>query len=91
MTAYTGLEYSLFERNDMYIIIQGDKYGIHIDKKLSAELINRKYFWIGHTHPGNTFECLTPSDSDYDTLKVLNQKRSTIYNSIGKFYVFGEE
>ena len=51
----------------------------------------RKYKWIGHTHPGHDVICLTPSDSDYDVLNKLNQKRSVIYNSVCMYYIFGEE
>lgn len=91
LTAYTGLEYSLFERNDSYVIAKGTKQGMHLSSKDSAKLLNGKYKWVGHTHPGNTFWCLMPSDSDYDTLKLFNQQKSTIYNSVGKFYIFERE
>jgi len=91
MTAHTGLEYSLFSRNDNYVIVKGSATGIHLTARESAMLLNNKYTWTGHTHPGNTFICMTPSDSDYDTLKYFNQKHSVIYNSIGDYYIFGEE
>lgn len=91
LTAVTGLEYSLFDRNDTCIIIQGSKYGMQLDKKLSMELVNKQYKWVGHTHPGNTNLCLLPSDDDdYRTLKLIGQKQSVIFNSIGKYYVFEE-
>lgn len=74
MTAYTGLEYGLFERNDSYIIVKGNERGINISKKVSTDIINGKYKWVGHTHPGDTLNCLMPSDADYKVLKLLNQK-----------------
>ena len=91
MTAYTGVEFSLFGRNDKFVLVKGTSRGITLTHKESTMLLNNKYTWIGHTHPGNSFNCMTPSDSDYDTLKYLNQKRSVIYNSVGDYYVFGEE
>ena len=91
LTAITGLEYGLFERNDIYIIVKGTYNSIYLNERESAKLINGKFKWIGHTHPGNSFNCLIPSDGDYNTLKMFKQKRSTIYNSVGDYYVFGEE
>lgn len=91
MTAHTGLEYGLFERNDKYIVVKGTERGINIDKKASTTIINGKYKWVGHTHPGNTLNCLMPSDADYKVLKLLNQKSSIIYNSIGRYYIFEKE
>lgn len=89
MTAVTGLEYALFERNDKYRLVKGSSSGIHLDLKYTSELINKRYSWIGHTHPGTTRLCLFASDSDYDTLRCLGQKQSVIYNSCGDYNVFG--
>lgn len=91
LTAYTGVEFSLFSRNDEYIIVKGTPSGIKIDTKLSAYLINKKYTWTGHTHPGSDYYCLYPSEDDYVTLKAFNQKHSVIYNSVGNYYVFEME
>lgn len=91
LTAVTGIEYALFERNDKYIVFKGTDRGIHLDTKDVAVLLNGKYKWIGHTHPGDSFNCLIPSDGDYNTLKLFNQKQSMIYNSIGQYYIFGKE
>lgn len=91
MTAYTGLEYSLFARNDKFIIVAGTPRGVFLREKEAIYLLNNKYVWVGHTHPGNTFNCLIPSDSDYDTLHFFNQKQSVIFNSVGEHYLFGEE
>ena len=91
LTAYSGVEFSLFERPDKYIVVMGTKTGILLDNKTTAIISNGRYNWVGHTHPGNSFNCLIPSDSDYEVLKKLNQKRSVIYNSVGMHYIFGEE
>lgn len=91
LTAYKGVEFSLFERPDKYIIVMGTETGIALNNKITTLISNGKYKWIGHTHPGSSFNCLIPSDSDYDVLNKLNQKRSAIYNSVGMYYIFGEE
>lgn len=91
LTAVTGFEYALFERNDKYIIVQGTKYNIELSKKLVAEIVNNKYTWVGHTHPGYDIICTMPSDDDYTVLKMLGQKQSVIYNSIGHAHTFGIE
>lgn len=91
LTAYTGVEFSLFERPDKYIVVMGTKTGIALSNKITALISNGKYKWIGHTHPGHDVICLTPSDSDYYVLNKLNQKRSVIYNSVCMYYIFGEE
>ena len=59
--------------------------------ELTDYLINSGYKWSGHTHVGETDFCLMPSDADYETMWKFRQIRSVIYNSVGKFYVFGEE
>lgn len=91
LTAVTGLEFALFERNDKYIIFKGNSYSIYLNGNTIGMLINRKFIWVGHTHPGMSFNCLMPSDGDYKTLKALGQKKSTIYNSVGEYYVFEED
>ena len=91
LTAYTGIEYSLFSRNDRQYLVLGTERGIHISEELTENLVQNGYKWSGHTHVGDTDFCLMPSDADYETLHRFHQKRSVIYNSVGKFYVFGEE
>ena len=91
LTAYTGIEYSLFSRNDRQYLVFGTERGIHISEELTRHLVENGYKWSGHTHVGNTLFCLMPSDADYKTLRQFKQKRSVIYNSVGNFYVFGEE
>lgn len=91
LTARTGVEFSLFERPDKYIVVMGTSHGIYLGDDEVAFLSNGKYKWIGHTHPGSGFNCLIPSDSDFETLNRLNQKKSVIFNSVGEYYIFGEE
>ncbi len=91
LTAYTGLEYSLFKRNDTYVIMRGTKTGMIVTYDESKKLIDGMYKWVGHTHPGTTINCLMPSKHDYDTLSSFNQKQSVIYNSVGQFSTFGLE
>ncbi len=91
LTAYTNIEYSLFSRNDRQFLVFGTERGIHIPDELTDYLVSSGYKWSGHTHVGETDFCLMPSDADYETLRKFRQRRSVIYNSVGKFYVFGEE
>lgn len=91
LTAYTGKEYSLFSRNDRQYLVVGTEKGIKIPEDLSNTLIQTGYKWSGHTHVGITDFCLLPSDADYETLRKFRQKKSVIYNSVGNYYVFGEE
>lgn len=91
MTAMTGVEYQLFERPDKYILVMGDSVGINISERDMLGIINGRYKWVGHTHPGDQANCLTPQDQDFDVLDMLRQGSSSIYNQIGSFYVFGEK
>ena len=91
LTAYAGVGFSLLDRGDKCVVTMGSSRGIYLDNNDVAFLSNGKYSWIGHTHPGNDFNCLMPSDGDYETLSRLNQKKSAIFNSVGEYYIFGEE
>lgn len=91
LTAYTGLEFSLFERNDCYVVAKGSETGLHLSADLSMKLIRGGFKWSGHTHPGDTQLCLIPSEADFETLRKFKQKSSRIYNSVGKMYIFGLE
>lgn len=41
LTAVTNLEYSLFERNDMYILVKGSKHSVYLKKDEIAYLTNK--------------------------------------------------
>lgn len=88
LTAYTNVEFSLFERTDSYYLIMGTHTGVHLTPNFISRLIGMKYKWIGHTHPGTTPLCLYPSPCVYEVLNTLNQESSAIYNSVGEYYVF---
>ncbi|MCR5167877.1 MAG: hypothetical protein K6C13_11810 [Oscillospiraceae bacterium] len=89
LTAYSGVEYSLFSRQDGYYIFRGNEGAIHISDDWFLKLFNGKYKWTGHTHPGQGIQSLVPSGADYDTLERFNQESSLIYNSVGSRYKFG--
>ena len=91
LTGYYKVEFALFRRPGTYIVYRGTARGISISNDDYLYLLNNNFKWIGHTHVGDTFFCLYPSDGDYDTLKKMNQRRSVIYNSIGDYHVFGLE
>lgn len=91
MTAVTDLEFSLFERNDMYILVKGTNHSVPLRKDEAGYLVNSHFKWIGHTHPGHSKYCLYPSDGDRRMLMLFSQESSTIYNSIGDFLIFDKE
>lgn len=90
MTAVTGVEYALFTRSNKCIVVKGGCYGMTLSKQLTNRLIREKFTWTGHTHPGNTTNCLMPSGSDYNTLRLFRQRRSAIFNSVGDYYIMEE-
>ena len=54
----------------------------------AKELSKQGYRWSGHTHPGDTFLTMQPSDGDYAILDCFTQKNSVIYNSKGAFRTY---
>lgn len=69
------------------MIFKGNNTSIRISNKDLAMVINRRFNWAGHTHLGDTFNGLIPSDSDFEVLKILGQKRGIIYSSICMHYI----
>ena len=59
--------------------------------EFAMELRLQGYRWSGHTHPGTDDLCLMPSDGDKEILKKFPQRRTTIYNSLGKYYILAKE
>lgn len=47
---------------------------------------NSGYKWSVHTHPGTGFNAKMPSEGD---LVQFNQGQSSIYDSSGRYNVFG--
>ena len=91
ITAVTGLEYSLFERNDLYILVKGSNCSVYLKKDEIAYLTNNYFKWVGHTHPGYDNYCLYPSEGDRKVLSLFSQESSCIYNSVGNFIIFDKE
>lgn len=86
LTEKIGLQYSLFSKGTKHIIIKGTDKGIVIPDEVMFLIMEKKYKWVGHTHIGDTKACLIPSESDYETLKSLRQRKSDIFNSVGMHY-----
>ena len=88
LTAKTGHEFAMFTKGNNRLIVRGNniKVNINIDE---AEILNKEgYRWSGHTHPGNDFICMQPSDGDYSVLSCFTQDNSVIYISKGDFRTF---
>ncbi len=88
LTAYTGQEFAMFTRRGERLIIRGTERQVLIDADKAAEMIAAGYKWSGHTHPGTDELCLIPSEGDLETLGVFNQRKSVIYDSLGRYGVF---
>lgn len=71
------------------MIIRGDKYGVNVNSDVAQDLLRQGYKWSGHTHPGTGFNTCIASEGDLFVLASFNQDRSVIYDSSGKFNVFG--
>ena len=83
LTAYTGVEFALFTRNNERLIIRGDIEHVEIDD-IDATMLNQEgYRWSGHTHVGASNIDLVPSDGDFRILACFLQDYSAIYNSVG--------
>ena len=91
LTAYTGDEFAMFTKGQNRLIIRGGVDNVNIDAKAAESLAKEGYRWSGHTHPGDSFNCIFPSDGDKLVLKQFKQNTSVIYNSKGQFSTFGKE
>lgn len=88
LTAYTGDEFAMFTKGSDRLVIRGNERKCEIDYEDALELAKQGYRWSGHTHNGDTFLSMQPSDGDYSVLKAFNQEFSVIYNSKGDFRTF---
>jgi hypothetical protein len=85
LTAQENVEFAMFTRGPERLIVRGDRYSVNIHP-LDATVLNaRGYKWSGHTHVGSY---LVASIGDKTILKQFNQKRSVVYNSLGKYNRF---
>ena len=88
LTAKTGHEFAMFTKGQERLIIRGDSIRVNINIDDAAALAAQGFRWSGHTHPGDTFLCMQPSDGDYAVLECFHQEYSVIYNSKGEFRIF---
>lgn len=91
LTAKTGCEFALFTKGGERLIIRGDGKMVDIDMDMASQLASEGYRWSGHTHPGADANCLISSPGDRMILQAFSQTHSVIYNSTGRFNVFGKE
>ena len=88
LTAKTGCEFAMFTKGNERLIIRGDALHVEIGIEDAKELAAQGFRWSGHTHPGETFLAMQPSDGDYAILDCFAQKNSVIYNSKGEFRTY---
>ena len=88
LTAKTGCEFAMFTKGSERLIIRGNNKMVNVDIQMAQELAKAGYRWSGHTHPGDTFFVMQPSDGDYAILACFKQESTAIYNSIGNFRTF---
>ena len=91
LTAKTGHEFAMFTRKQKRLIIRGDAVKVNISLDDAKALASDGYRWSGHTHPGESFNCLMPSGGDKAVLEQFPQKTSVIYNSKGQYATFEKE
>ena len=91
LTAKTGDEFALFTREGERLVIRGSASKVNIDVQEAIKLAADGYTWSGHTHPGVDLNCLVASPGDMEILKCFEQKRSSIYNSLGEYLEFWKE
>jgi hypothetical protein len=90
LTAKTGDEFAMFTRGSQRMIIRGGPTKVNINSVRAQELASVGYRWSGHTHPGIGDWVKTPSAGDKLILNSFKQTQSAIYDSAGKFQLFGE-
>lgn len=88
LTAKTGMEFAMFTRGSERLIIRGAYNHVNVDLKKAKEFADLGYKFSGHTHPGGDYNCLIASGSDYEILKIFNQKKSVTYNSKAQFMTY---
>lgn len=91
LTAKTGHEFAMFTKGNERLIIRGDAVRVNINIEDATALAAQGFRWSGHTHPGDTIQCMTASEGDLVILRQFSQSTGVIYNSKGQFATFGEE
>jgi hypothetical protein len=85
LTAKEQVEFAMFTRGSERMIVRGDRYRVRINPIDAAILNACGYKWSGHTHVGSN---LSESPGNKDVLWQFAQKRSVIYNAMGKRKIF---
>ena len=85
MTAATGDEFAMFTRTGERLIVRGNSINVPLNKFELIGLCKAGYRFSGHTHPGFSDASLLISDGDKMALEIFDQKRSVVYNAVGRF------
>lgn len=91
LTAETENEFAMFTKSGKRLIIRGNETNVNVTVKDAEKLKKEGYKFSGHTHPGIDKNCLIASVGDKEILKAFEQEISVIYNSIGRYMIFGSE
>jgi hypothetical protein len=89
LTAKTGDEFAMFTKAGQRLIVRGNDANVPLTYDSMFELRDKGYRLSGHTHPGTSMTDLIASGGDIETLNILEQDKSVIYNALGKYAVFG--
>ena len=89
LTNVTGDEFNMFTRGGRRLIIRGRGNRIRVSEEMYNDILNGLYGkFSGHTHPGYS---LNPGPADEPFLKILGQKRSSIWGNTGEGWLpFGQ-
>ncbi len=91
LTAKNRVEYSLFTKDNIRLIIRGDETHVQITPDIARAMAKDGWKWSGHTHKGTEQIDTQASDGDLLILKAFGQKRSLIYNALGLWGTFEVE
>ena len=89
LTVKTGDEFAMFTRGSQRLIVRGGPTNVNINEVRAIELFKMGYKWSGHTHPGIDYNVKMPSSGDKSILNIFGQEQSVIYDSKGRFEIFG--
>lgn len=89
LTANTGHEFAMFTKHGERLIVRGNETHVNITVEKAKQLFAAGYKWSGHTHPGEDELTKMASYGDIEVLKAFRQRKSVIYDSLGRHEVFG--
>ena len=87
LTAYTGNEFAIFTRGSQRLVIRGYNYNMALSIENLQLLKQQGFQFSAHTHPiDTTFSryVLDASSGDRLALKIFEQERSLILDSLGR-------